>query len=406
MIPKQSVLLFLNQRNKKHFMKKFLTVFLAAILMITVKTNAQADSVAYTIRGNLSGVKKPVTKVLLTYINGTKRSSDSSVIQHNEFSFSGYVYEPVVGTLTFRIDTNQFKQLFPGKPVVAAETKSIVLDKGAKTIQCLDSFTLSRIKGSHNQRDFDKLTQALAPVFDTITKLGIKSAEAVKQGKREEQFRYLQLAREFTQKSNDIYLDFIKKNPDHDLANYYLGLYAGINFEESKLRPVFDQLSPRVKNFISAKTFAGRMQLLAAVNIGNSFPDSVQSDINNQPLSISKLKGKTVLVCYWGAFMPHAIDQLNTFNDGSAKWRDNGFEILGIGLTFDSASHATWKKTVTEKGWKGYHMTDKKGFANSLMRPLGLTAVPYFIVVDKAGKIISRNFSYDVILKYLKYYFK
>ena len=86
-----------------------------------------------------------------------------------------------------------------------------------------------------------------------------------------------------------------------------------------------------------------------------SAPDFTLSDLEGNPISLNKLKGKVVLLNFWGTWCGPCRKEIPDFIKLAEKYKDNGLEIIGITLTsgkFIDESMFAFSKSAGEKhGW-------------------------------------------------------
>lgn len=103
--------------------------------------------------------------------------------------------------------------------------------------------------------------------------------------------------------------------------------------------------------------------------------------------------GKVVLVDFWASGWPPSVDELAHIKHVHAKYRANGFEVVGISLDGDRASLTTflsdhplpWPQIFIAGG------DQKKPFDNPLAQQFGVDRLPYLLLIDKEGNLIARN---------------
>lgn len=132
------------------------------------------------------------------------------------------------------------------------------------------------------------------------------------------------------------------------------------------------------KNIDNAKNFV----------IGGLAPDFEQNTLDGQPMKLSSLRGKVVLVDFWASWCgpcrrenPHVVKLYN-------KYKSKGFEVLGVSLDQKKAS---WEKAIAKDKLTWSHVSDLKGWKNEVAKQYSVTSIPHTILLDKEGKILARN---------------
>ncbi len=106
--------------------------------------------------------------------------------------------------------------------------------------------------------------------------------------------------------------------------------------------------------------------------------------IDGRKVDVQKLKGKVVLIDFWATWCGPCMAALPEVVEVYNKYRDKGFEIVGISLDkSDKALKGVLEKYKME--WPQYF--DGKGWGNKFVIEYNISAVPTMWLVDKAGKL-------------------
>ena len=133
-----------------------------------------------------------------------------------------------------------------------------------------------------------------------------------------------------------------------------------------------------------------RADVLRISGKGAVAPDFTLNDPEGNPVSLSSLRGKYVLIDFWASWcqpcmmeLPNVIEQYNTY-------KEKGFEIFGVSLDRDRDA---WLSTIKAKhmdwiqGWDMENMDEPGAVANLY----GVSGIPHTVLIDKEGKIIEKN---------------
>lgn len=197
-----------------------------------------------------------------------------------------------------------------------------------------------------------------------------------------------------SEKEEKLKLDFIKKNPGSLVSMYFLsGLQNSLNFQD--LKAVYEKLSAAHKNSTFAKEIAGKISSMEATAIGKKAVAINKVDINGKPVNLESLKGKYVLIDFWGSWCGPCRQSHPHLKSLYAKYKADGFEILGIaqeqGASLESSRKA-WTKAIQEDGINWLQVLNNEGVEQfNAVKAYGVTAFPTKILLDKEGKIIARN---------------
>ena len=112
-------------------------------------------------------------------------------------------------------------------------------------------------------------------------------------------------------------------------------------------------------------------------------PDFTLNDINGNPLSLSSLRGKYVILDFWGSWCGWCIRGIPAMKEYYAKYAGK-FEILGIDC---NDSEEKWKEAVKkyELPWLHVYWTRE----SSVLTDYAIEGFPTKIVVGPDGNIVK-----------------
>ena len=112
-------------------------------------------------------------------------------------------------------------------------------------------------------------------------------------------------------------------------------------------------------------------------------PDFTLNDINGQPLKLSSLRGKYVILDFWGSWCVWCIKGFPKMKEYYQKYAGK-FEILGIDC---NDSEEKWKAAVAkyELPWLHVYNTDNSG----VLEQYAIQGFPTKIIVGPDGNIVK-----------------
>ena len=125
-----------------------------------------------------------------------------------------------------------------------------------------------------------------------------------------------------------------------------------------------------------------------AMPAGSIFPDFEVKDLDGNPLSIAKYKGKVVMVDFWATWCGPCVGEIPNISKTYLKYHDKGFEIIGISLDRPGAREklAAFTKENNMPWGQYYDGADGPG---KLAQKNGVDTIPRAFLIDGNGKFIA-----------------
>jgi peroxiredoxin len=128
------------------------------------------------------------------------------------------------------------------------------------------------------------------------------------------------------------------------------------------------------------------LQSLAQVRPGQAAPDVELPNTKGEMVKLSSFKGKVVLLDFWASWCFPCRASIPTVNKLYAKYKDKGFEV--VGLSVDSKKN-DWLRAVKSLKMKYTQINDNGGWNSKAAALYGVEAIPATFLIDKTGKIIA-----------------
>jgi len=184
--------------------------------------------------------------------------------------------------------------------------------------------------------------------------------------------------------------EYAKTHPDNEGIALWLP-YAGqkasetIGYLSNRVRTE-SCAAPFIQNILKKEAEAkvreeARRNAQKNIAEGKPAPDFTLKDINGKDLSLSSLRGKFVVLDFWGAWCGWCIKGMPKMKEYYAKYKGK-FEILGIDC---NDSPEKWKKAVADHQLPWLHVYNPKN--GTVPSTYAITGFPTKIVVDPEGKI-------------------
>ncbi len=181
------------------------------------------------------------------------------------------------------------------------------------------------------------------------------------------------------------YVDYIRQHPDEDVA-VYLAAQAGTHTEEALALLSDKAKSGALGGFYQyldnmIKKEKARKEAEEKIKEGAEAPDFTLNDLQGKPLALSSLRGKYVVLDFWGSWCGWCIKGIPDMKKYYEKYKDR-MEILGIDCR---DTEEKWKETVEKHELPWLHVYNAGNPDVSVL--YAVPGYPTKIVVDPEGKI-------------------
>lgn len=148
--------------------------------------------------------------------------------------------------------------------------------------------------------------------------------------------------------------------------------------------PPTDAFSPSLSSLKEVKAFSiwDAKQVKKSL-AGNPAPEITGVDLNGNPVTLSSLRGKTVLLDFWATWCPPCRADGPSLNKLQDKYGGSDFTVVGIAMGED--------RTIVEK-YLGEHLAKYPivlGSEADLPRQFQIQSIPTYVALDANGNLIT-----------------
>lgn len=345
----------------------------------------------FTISGKLNDVKDTISWVYISYFNGNSRVTDSAKVMNGAYTINGIIEEPVLSRVT-------------AKPKHEATTEesnenekysvTVYLQPGNIKVGSHNSFNNISVKGSKAHEDFKKFEAQVQPYSDSMRSYYYQFNNARQTGNMTvmQDIQSKAIAMESYIKER-VFGPFIKNNPSSPVSLFILQQYCGNGeIDVNVIEPLYNALAPELKNYNSAIVLKERIDIDKRTAIGQIAMDFTQNDTLGNPVKLSSLRGKYLLVDFWASWCGPCRQENPNVVKAYQKYKDKGkgFTILGVSLDREGAK-AAWLKAIHDDHLTWTHVSDLQFWNNAVAKLYGVQSIPQNFLLDPAGRIIGKN---------------
>lgn len=266
------------------------------------------------------------------------------------------------------------------------------------TVKVNGTWEKHTFKGHPLVEDDAAFDAAVAPIMKASKDLSRRLGEMQTAGLPEDSIYavYFREGGKLQQELHDQTYRFLQDHPDHDFAAYLAVSSFVSDTEEqlAKLTPAVREgiMKPHVDAVLAARKAMAEEQerkareeeeRIAAMS-GKPAPDFTLNDLNGQPLSLSSLRGKVVVLDFWGAWCYWCMKGIPDMKRYYDKYSDR-MEILGVDC---NDTEAKWKQTVKDHNMNWKHVYNPKG-NKDVLEQYGVSGFPTKVIISADGKILK-----------------
>lgn len=292
---------------------------------------------------------------------------DSSFITNGYAFFKGYVRNPTMANFSTNYISASDKNFYLENVPIQSE---ITLSMRQMKEYNIDWITIDKFYGTQTailRDEFDKYQLDHKSDNDWQNKLFIKLKE------------------------------IIQENPKHKFSGDLLSEMSNDTILTIKqIGELYSLLDHKSQNPVTINNLKFKAFPKLAIKSGDLIYDfDLPSEKENSIISTKDFRGKILFIDFWASWCKPCRVQFPDLKEINDNFKDKNVVILGVSL---DEKRADWLEALKEEEPKWQNVIDTIGFSGDVALAYSIQAIPYNLLVDIDGKVISQ----DINLKELR----
>ncbi len=355
---------------------KYILAIIISVFFLSCNRGADNSSISGNISNLTSG-----TQLFLDYHTPTKATSiDTAIIDENgNYSFNSTIDKS--GYYRLKVDNQSFI--------------SLVLEKGDSPIingngeNIIEDYTIEGSSESDRFKEFQIVYARNNYILDSLQKRFQSNSNDPNIIAELNQSKYASI-----NDMNNAYFRLI-----NDKAGSLVSLLVVQQLDQKKYVEFYKQVDEGLTKSLPfdpwAVDFHEKVKNMDNLSVGKIAPDFTLNDPQGNPIALSSLKGKVVLIDFWASWCrPCRMENPNVVK-AYDKYKTQVFDVLSVsldGVPQQKRAKEDWIGAIKADGliWKN-HVSDLKGWNSSMVPLFGLKGIPFTLLIDADGKILGKN---------------
>ncbi|TCC90980.1 TlpA disulfide reductase family protein [Pedobacter hiemivivus] len=371
---------------------KYIYVF--ALMLAPIFGVAQMSK-PFTLTGQVSDYKRAVDQTIyLKFKQNGIEIKDSAKLINGSYTFKGLISYPAIAVIQLKV-ADSVATYYARTRMLKDYVHEFYMDKGKLSANAAQKLNSTVVKGSKADDDRQELKTKLDPYYAANSKAYKEEGDPAYKNKDS-----IGIVNYTKKRSKiDFQIDSVKKaylfsHPQSGIALDMLREYTQSILEPAEIEPLFKQFQPEIKASDEGQAYAKRIESSKVTALGAAAPDFILKDRNGKAVSLASVKGKLVLLDFWGSWCFPCRQTHPHLRKLYAEYKDRGFEILGVAneLGKPEENYKKWTVALDQDQMSWINVLNEKGEIGklSVSEKYNVKAYPTKILIDKNGIIIKK----------------
>jgi len=364
------------------------------LLLVSCKNTKPRTDSSFIVKGELSELKSG-RRITLSYTGKHGMNiTDTTTSQKGEFTFKGDISNSANARIYYVsdeeiIDSVSKEKYYKMDAVNFFLSNGTTFMKGKRLRNGEASGTLVQNEYNDYMHSIKNLNQEADSLYKILFQKeeldNIVSAEKLKVQERIAQIGLL---------ITTITKSYISEHSDSYVSLFLLCGLRNQDLKDSIVAHYANSMSDRIKEMDDWKRLNDKLEAAKVIAVGSKYIDFAKKDINGNSFTLSSIKGKYVILDFWGSWCGPCRASHPHLKEVYEKYKSEGLEIVGICNEKKediAACERSWKKAVKKDGMPWTQVLnnyDKK--TTDLVKLYAIEGFPTKIILNKEGEIFYR----------------
>jgi len=367
-------------------------IFSAIILMLTAsfvqsqeKDKKKEIGDLFTVSGNVKGLDTDFMSIDYKDENGI-RILDSISVKDNSFSYTAKITQATHFYIWPKVERT-IKRVGRGLIPVVSSKFSFLASPGDDIVFKGDitDFVNAYPSGNDANNDLAKINREIYPLMNKSVNISLKRRNSTGGEFPKILADSLRILNSEVARAKK---DFVFSNPKSKAAVWYLSdMMARRQISNKEVTKAFRNFDEGLSEYRYYKEVAARIEGLKSITIGKTLPNfSTKNTMDGNEFQFNSLKGKYVLIDFWGTWCGPCISEMPKVKEYKNKYKDK-LVVLGINK---GDTKEKIEKFVVSKGYDWKQLLSGQRDEDLVVK-FNVTSFPTKFIIDPDGKILHKS---------------
>lgn len=374
-----------NQPTMKSPLSKITFVLFAVAILASCKPESKITADSFTVSGDIKGLDTEYMTRSYKDADGN-RVSDSIFVVDGKFTYTAKISEPEFIIFWPNVESTMKRTGRGYYPAKSSQFAFLVSPGDQVEFNGeITDFVNAYPTGTKANDDLAKINSVIFPMLNQSVNMQLRV------DKMEVDDPNISILKDsislLDAKVNELKVEFIKTNPNSEASAWYLSdMMVRSQVDQENAISMFKSLDQKLSSYPFYQAVAQRVEGIESTLPGKIIPDFASNQtLNGENFNITSLRGKYVLIDFWGTWCGPCITEMPLVKEYQEKYKDQ-LAVLGIN---SGDSMEKMKNFVEDDGYDWQQILAESP-EQDLVLMLNVAGFPTKFILGPDGKILNR----------------